>query len=687
MIEWPAFAPQWDVTLVPGEALCFVSSREDRTLDGPVFEALAPLIDGRRHADDIASRLARRFPPEVAYWGMLVLERGGYLVDALHTPLGEPVSVDALERLARVATARAAGSVRCVAVVDDYLDITLSPINRRHLRTRHPWMLIRGRADQVWIGPLFRPGLSACWKCLAWHRAVARPLAAYLASRGKTSIVIARAARATTGVVHRVREILASGDYGSPVGRVLVYDAALDTMEAFAVARRLDCRACGERNPVRWIAKAVTSPAPHLKPLAAIAAHLANPVTGLAAGVHKVRAVPYDAFHVYTAKASQSGLVRASPWLHIAGSGLNDEQARFAALGEAVERWSQSAHGDESRIHASLCALGERAVDPNTCMLFSARQYRSRRAWNSHGDPGCRVPRPFDSRRRIDWTPVRSLMRDEERLLPTAMLYLESSAAGHDMCVADTNGCAAGDTFNDAVLRGFLELIERDSIALWWYTRKRRPALDLASVQNSYYEDLASAYRALGREYWLLDLTTDTGVPCCAAISRRTGGAPEEIVLGFGAHFCGEHAAAHAVAEMNQMIALLAASDGPVEARLAPPVLRAWLANGTLDAQSYLVPEDGAAIGFADRPAMVASSGTEPLARVCKIVEQLGADIWTLDLTRPETGVPVVKVIVPGLRPAAPRFAPGRLFDAPVHMGWRSQSLAEEELNAIPCFF
>jgi ribosomal protein S12 methylthiotransferase accessory factor len=48
--------------------------------------------------------------------------------------------------------------------------------------------------------------------------------------------------------------------------------------------------------------------------------------------------------------------------------------------------------------------------------------------------------------------------------------------------------------------------------------------------------------------------------------------------------------------------------------------------------------------------------------------------------------MPVVKVVVPGLRHFWARYAPGRLYDVPVEMGWLKEPLREEELNPIPIF-
>jgi ribosomal protein S12 methylthiotransferase accessory factor len=49
--------------------------------------------------------------------------------------------------------------------------------------------------------------------------------------------------------------------------------------------------------------------------------------------------------------------------------------------------------------------------------------------------------------------------------------------------------------------------------------------------------------------------------------------------------------------------------------------------------------------------------------------------------------MPVVKVVVPGLRHFWARFAAGRLFDVPVRMNWLEKTLREDELNPIPVFF
>ena len=69
-----------------------------------------------------------------------------------------------------------------------------------------------------------------------------------------------------------------------------------------------------------------------------------------------------------------------------------------------------------------------------------------------------------------------------------------------------------------------------------------------------------------------------------------------------------------------------------------------------------------------------------------QLVERHGMELLVLDQTRAEIGLPVVKVFVPGLRHFCSRFAPGRLYEVPVRLGWLPRALSEEQLNPVSMF-
>jgi ribosomal protein S12 methylthiotransferase accessory factor len=372
-----------------------------------------------------------------------------------------------------------------------------------------------------------------------------------------------------------------------------------------------------------------------------------------------------------------------------AGKGTSDVQARASGLCEGLERYSGVFRGDEPRRRARLSELGGSAVAPADCLLFSARQYRERDARNATGSCFGFIPLPVDPEANLDWSPVWSLTRREVRYLLTAFCYYDyPQPAEQTHCVGCSNGNAAGNTLEEAILQGFLELVERDSVALWWYNRVRRPGVDLHSFGEPYLARLQVFLHGHGREFWALDLTADLGIPVFASMCRRTNGPPEQIVFGFGAHLDPKIALLRAVTEMNQMLSspLLEPEGKETGDRTTDPLTAHWLATATTANQPYLLPADGPARTAASYPHAWADDLTEDV-RVCQaLVEQAGMEMLVLDQTRPEVGLPVAKVIVPGLRHFWPRFAPGRLYDVPVRLGWLPGPLAEEELNPIPMF-
>ena len=55
---------------------------------------------------------------------------------------------------------------------------------------------------------------------------------------------------------------------------------------------------------------------------------------------------------------------------------------------------------------------------------------------------------------------------------------------------ADSNGCAAGNTLTEAIVQGFLELVERDSYAICWYNRLQQAEIDLSKFDDPSIRDL-----------------------------------------------------------------------------------------------------------------------------------------------------------------------------------------------------
>jgi ribosomal protein S12 methylthiotransferase accessory factor len=419
--------------------------------------------------------------------------------------------------------------------------------------------------------------------------------------------------------------------------------------------------------------------------------HLIDPLAGVVHDVRKVTGRRPWPIHAYVANhagavtwRSLKMLERSLP-LRSGGKGQSDVQARAGALGEAIERYCGTWQGDEPRVAGSLDDFGARAIHPKRYLLYSARQYRRREEWNPGHPPQQWVPVAFDPSAPTDWTPVWSLTEQRHKYLPSMYLYYGYPVdVAQAFCWADSNGCAAGNTREEAIVQGFLELVERDSVALWWYNRVQRPALELATLSSPYSHTLRAYYESLARELWILDITSDLGIPCFAAVSRRVGPGPEQILLGFGAHLDADLAAMRALTEMNQLLALVRTVAG--RGRGLGQTLDAWLAEATIATHPYLQSGRLQPAQITDFPRVVHRDLRDDVRWCQRLVERRGMELLVLDQTRPDINAAVVRVIVPGLRPFRARFAPGRLYDVPVALGWLAKPRPEADLNPVEVF-
>jgi len=386
----------------------------------------------------------------------------------------------------------------------------------------------------------------------------------------------------------------------------------------------------------------------------------------------------YFATHNFSAPAMSVNELRAGLSGGSFGKGSTAEQGEASALMEAIERYSGIFQGDEIRTTRRFAdfAAGE-AIHPNDVLLFSEAQYR-RHQERSDDDEVTPTPAPFNPSAQIEWSPVWSLRHERFKYLPSSLLYFFYRGGGYQHH-ADSNGCAAGNTLEEAIVQGFLELVERDAYAIWWYNRLQRPQVDLGQFADSYIRDLEHQLAETGRRLWVLDITSDLGIPAFVTIAHWMKDGQEFIDFGSGAHFDARIAVLRAMTELNQFLSI-----GLMGARAQVPSREGSSESAfRLQEHPYLTPSGTSAM----RPEPGAKFGRleagKQVSACVEIAKRAGLDFLVLDQTRPDIEVPVVRVIVPGLRHFYRRFAPGRLYDVPIKLGWREHPLSEHELNPL----
>jgi len=746
VVRLPAITPHLEFHVINEQQTLLVSESFNTLLHGELYCQLLPLIDGRRGQDEIAAALKPGHTGAEVRAAIASLSAKGYVVSAEHgmerdraaywsslgaSPrwaeqrlAGTRVEVEGDEgHLARRLEQQGAavgtdGSKLAVIVCEDYLSQDLAEVNRRRLKSRAPWMLVRPRGMQPLFGPVFGAGEAGpCWACLAYRlgshqevhqflRNIAGDAAAFKPFAAEPALVEALFGLVAAEIV----KWLVLNEAAPVHEQAIALDVGTFTSSHHPVMRRPQCPACGDealyrpdRPPIAPRLKASPRAVSNsggtrtVAPEVTLAKyrHLVSPVSGVVTWLKRTTDDADSWLHVYWA-GSNLGMrsrtlssLRRSLRSKSAGKGSTREQSEASALCEALERYSGCFHGDEIRARRRFTefAGGEEAIHPNEVQLFSDTQLDNAQRINAKGHPYNIVPPRLDPDAEIDWTPVWSLTQQRHRYLPTSMLYsMAPEQRGPAELIADSNGCAAGNTLEEAILQGFYELAERDAFAIWWYNRLQVPAVDLSGFGDDYLASAPDYYDRYGRDVWMLDVTSDIGIPVFVALSRRPDGETEDIIYGAGAHADPGIAALRAICELNQCLTWLprpGSRDG--RPMIDDPLALWWWKTARLADCPWLSPAQNAPpVQRSQYPAIEPEDMREDVERCRSLVEARGMEFLVLDQTRPDVGMPVVRVIVPGMRHFWERLAPGRLYDVPVIMGRRNSPLSEADLNSVP---
>jgi len=307
------------------------------------------------------------------------------------------------------------------------------------------------------------------------------------------------------------------------------------------------------------------------------------------------------------------------------GKGTTALAAKVSALMESLETWSAE-HLVLPVVRGSWRALRERAVDVRA------------------------LPRPrgrLDRDARWRWVEGWDLVANRPVLVPEQAVTLDTTFRAPPIFDISSNGLASGNLLVEAIVHGLCEVIERDAEAAWRRAGgDRRIVLD--SIADPACRALIDRITHAGARVFVWDLTgAGAGVPVIGAAIMEDPGEPAWRTLGFyqgfGAHWLPEIAIARALTEAAQtrLTYIAGARDDffpfDYERATDPELLAAlW--------QRFSAPCDDP-VAFEDLPRLTARSLGDALDQLVSPLRQVIA----VDLTHPALGVPVVKVIVPGL--------------------------------------
>ncbi len=313
--------------------------------------------------------------------------------------------------------------------------------------------------------------------------------------------------------------------------------------------------------------------------------------------------------------------------------------------------------------------------------LFHAEEIARPVFFHSYADLSCKVnvvdpdslPRTasgqFHPDLRLLWIEGFDLSAQEPAWVPFEMVsadYSVPAPPGSGCFHATSNGLGAGNNRLEAMVHATCEVIERDARSLWYIAGgpdRTGERVDIDSIDDPVCLSLLARYRDRGFFIAVWDITSDVGVPCFLVGLRETPEAARSAsrwFVGSGAHLCREIALCRAITEAAQSrLTMISGARDDLPSSLyqgdgSPSLVGRWDDGRILEVE----PERA----YAQSPSHPSDSLLDDLRTLQDRLASVGLDrVVVVDLAREDIGIPVVRIIVPGLESmhSAPGYAMG----------------------------
>lgn len=321
------------------------------------------------------------------------------------------------------------------------------------------------------------------------------------------------------------------------------------------------------------------------------------------------------------------------------GKGLDLVSAKVSGLMEAIENF----HAE--RIRSPLVLESALELQARAPILDVQRLAR---VGGGAFDPAARILwiEGHDAlKRRSTWVPFEVVHTSYTVPLPT----------GSGAFLMSDSGVASGNHPLEATSHAICELVERDAITLWRFASESerhacRIALD--SVHDARCRWVLERFAAARVNAAVWDVTSDIGVPtfyCTIVDDSGSPWRPLAPAFGSGCHPCREIALARALTEAAQtrLTMIAGARDDIGIAAYRRGVDR----DEVTEAHAlFRIPAERA---FSDGPSHLSTNFEDDVAWELDCLAHAGIEeVAIVDLTLPEYGISVVRVVIPGLEAA-----------------------------------
>lgn len=317
------------------------------------------------------------------------------------------------------------------------------------------------------------------------------------------------------------------------------------------------------------------------------------------------------------------------------GKGNTENQARISAIMESFERCLAERNGLNNDVEEDIKAqhiidnfisMGQnhRTIDPT--LLLIAEDYS---------------PQAF-----VEWISGWDLFKNEEIFVPANAVYHPYDAPGRTSKLfrSNTNGLAAGNTIEEAIFHGLLEVIERDALSIAEFNRNPGKEIILTENDGENYEILRKfTDNEVAVKLWALphDTKITTVVAVTDDIKLKDAAL---LVMGAGAHLNPEIAVKRALTEAAQsrVVQIHGAREDTEREKFVREI-----GYDRIKRMNKYWYSDEEQTSMHDLKDLSRTTPAESIDVVLEQLKEIADCAIVVDMSRESIPVPVVRVIIP----------------------------------------
>jgi ribosomal protein S12 methylthiotransferase accessory factor len=376
------------------------------------------------------------------------------------------------------------------------------------------------------------------------------------------------------------------------------------------------------------------------------------------------------------------------------GASFNKHKAIIKAVGEAIERYCLGFYKEKNFLRVPYKKIKDKSLPLEDIISFSKNQLLKK------GFKDCN----WQENDVFFWIKGFSLFDEKEFYIPSQLVFVPYNFRKEKIIrLPISTGGASGTSFNETLLRGTLEVIERDAFMIHYLSSSYGELIDFQD--NPELSKIKRYFKKYHLDLYLINLPTDinvynflaliidkTGVGPAVSAGLKSGLDPLKVAVG-AIEECW-HSRPWIRDDLNKLPNLEKIIR---EGKKLTDVKKRGLFWSSLKMLKYIYPwiQNRKRIKFKKMKSLSTKNINNDLSFVLKCLKEQNHKVYYVDVTRPEVaryGFKVLKVIIPSLHPLYldepfPYLGGERLYNLPVKLGFKKNKLKEDQLNKIPHFF